>query len=310
MTFQELLFRLERFWAGQGCVILQPWDVEMGAGTMHPATFFRSLGPEPFNCAYVQPSRRPADSRYARNPMRVQHYYQYQVIMKPSPEDIVDRYLDSLRDLGIDPAVHDIKFTEDDWESPMLGAAGVGWQVELDGNEITQFTYFQQSGGFECRPITVEITYGPERLACLLQNAPSFWDLEWDHGITYGELDRTAEVENSIYNLDKADIDLHLQLFPMYEREAHRILGEGLIYPAYDFGLKCSHTFNILDARGAISVTERASYIDRVRNICRRVAQLYLKQREEAGYPLLPADPKGEGGKAEGEKEAIASARS
>jgi glycyl-tRNA synthetase alpha chain len=288
MTFQELLFNLERFWARQGCCILQPWDVEMGAGTMHPATFLRALGPEPFNTAYVQPSRRPADSRYARNPMRVQHYYQYQVIMKPSPENIVDLYLDSLRELGIDPSVHDIKFTEDDWESPMLGAAGVGWQVELDGNEITQFTFFQQCGGFECRPITVEITYGPEWLACLLQNAPSFWDLEWDHGITYGELDKHAEIENSIYNLDKADTALYFQLFGLYEAEAWRILGEGLTYPAYDFALKCSHAFNILDARGAISVTERASYIDKVRNICRKVAQAYLKQREEAGFPLLP----------------------
>lgn len=292
MTFQELLFNLEQFWARQGCLILQPWDVEMGAGTMHPATFFRSLGPEPFSTAYVQPSRRPADSRYARNPMRVQHYYQYQVIIKPSPADIVDLYLESLRDLGIDPAIHDIKFTEDDWESPMLGAAGVGWQVELDGNEISQFTFFQQSGGFECRPVTVEITYGPERLACLLQDRPSFWDLEWHHGITYGELDRTAEVENSVYNLDAADTDLHFQLFTLYEQEAHRVLGEGLIYPSYDFALKCSHAFNILDARGAISVTERATYIDRVRTICRRVAQAYLKQREELGYPFLAEDKK------------------
>ena len=287
MTFQELLSNLERFWAAQGCVVLQPWDVEMGAGTMHPATFLRALGPEPMNAAYVQPSRRPADSRYARNPMRVQHYYQYQVIMKPSPENIVDLYLDSLRELGIDPSVHDIKFTEDDWESPMLGAAGVGWQVELDGNEISQFTFFQQCGGFECKPVTVEITYGPERLACLLQNAPSFWELDWHHGITYGELDRAAEIEHSIYNLDFADPALHLQLFDTYEKEAWRILERGLIYPAYDFALKCSHAFNILDARGAISVTERASYIDRVRNICRRVAQAYLQQREEAGYPLL-----------------------
>ena len=288
MTFQELLSRLQEYWGAQGCALIQPWDVEMGAGTMHPATFLRSLGPEPFNAAYVQPSRRPADSRYARNPMRVQHYYQYQVIVKPSPDDIVDRYLESLRVLGIDPAVHDIKFTEDDWESPMLGAAGVGWQVELDGNEITQFTYFQQCGGMECRPVTVEITYGPERLACLLQDAPSFWDLEWSPGLTYGELDRTAEVENSIYNLDTADTALHFELFDRYEREAWRILGKELLFPAYDFALKCSHAFNILDARGAISVTERASYIDRVRSICRKVAQAYLKQREDAGFPLLP----------------------
>jgi len=287
MTFQNLLCQLQSFWAGQGCVILQPWDVEMGAGTMHPATFFRSLGPEPFSTAYVQPSRRPADSRYARNPMRVQHYYQYQVILKPSPENVVDLYLDSLRDLGIDPSVHDIKFTEDDWEAPTLGAAGVGWQVELDGNEISQFTYFQVSGGMECKPVTVELTYGPERLCCLLQEAPSFWGLEWDHGLTYGELDKTAEIENSVYNLDLADIELQQTLFTAYEQEAHRILDEGLIYPAYDLALKCSHAFNVLDARGAVSVTERAAYIDRVRRMTRRVAQAYVKQRQELGFPLL-----------------------
>jgi len=212
------------------------------------------------------------------------------VIMKPSPPDIVDIYLESLKDLGIEPRQHDIKFTEDDWESPMLGAQGVGWQVELDGNEISQFTFFQQCGGFECRPITVEITYGPERLACLIQESPSFWELEWEHGLSYGELDRQAEVENSVYNLDEADIELHQGLFDRYESEAHRVLGEGLIFPAYDFALKCSHAFNILDARGAVSVTERATYIDRVRGICRKVAQGYLKQREEAGYPLLRAE--------------------
>jgi glycyl-tRNA synthetase alpha chain len=290
MTFQELLSRLQTFWAERGCVILQPWDVEMGAGTMHPATFLRALGPEPFNTVYIQPSRRPADSRYARNPMRVQHYYQVQVIMKPSPIDIVDVYLESLRSLGIEPRRHDIKFTEDDWESPMLGAQGVGWQVELDGNEITQFTYFQQCGGFECRPVTVEITYGPERLACLLQDAPSFWDLEWDHGLTYGELDRQAEVEHSIYNLDEADVELHLALFDRFEAEAARLLDKDLVYPAYDFALKCSHAFNILDARKAVSVTERAVYIDRVRRLCRRVAQGYLKQREALGHPLMKAE--------------------
>jgi len=288
MTFQELLFRLEQFWSRQGCVILQPWDVEMGAGTMHPATFFRSLGPEPFRTAYVQPSRRPADSRYARNPMRVQHYYQYQVIIKPSPEEIVDLYMESLRDLGIDPTLHDIKLTEDDWEAPTLGASGVGWQVELDGNEITQFTYFQQSGGMECRPVTAEITYGPERLACLLQGVPSFWELEWDHGITYGELDKTAEIENSVYNLEVADVDLLFTLFTLFEKESRRVAEQGLVYPAYDYVLKCSHAFNILDARGAISATERAGYIDRIRDLAKRCAQIYLEQREEAGFPLLP----------------------
>jgi glycyl-tRNA synthetase alpha chain len=287
MTFQDLLFRLERYWSGQGCLILQPWDVEMGAGTMHPATFFRSLGPEPFRTAYVQPSRRPADSRYARNPMRVQHYYQYQVILKPSPENIVDLYMESLRDLGIDPTLHDIKLTEDDWEAPTLGASGVGWQVELDGNEITQFTYFQQAGGMECRPVTVEITYGPERLACLLQGAPSFWDLEWSHGVTYGELDKTAEIENSVYNLEEADLDLLFTLFQLYEKESRRITEKGLVYPAYDYVLKCSHAFNVLDARGAVSATERAGYIDRVRDLAKTCAQVYVQQREEAGFPLL-----------------------
>jgi len=287
MTFQELLMRLERFWAERGCLILQPYDVEVGAGTMHPATTLRALGPEPWNVAYVQPSRRPADSRYGRNPMRAQHYYQFQVLLKPSPPNVQEIYLESLEMLGISPLKHDIKFTEDDWASPTLGASGIGWQVELDGNEITQFTYFQQVGGFECRPVSAEITYGPERLACLLQNVDSMWKLEWANGITYGEIDFHAEVENSRYNLDVADIDLLFRLFEMYEAESRRVIAVQLAFPAYDYVLKCSHIFNLLDARGAISVTERVGYINRVSALARSVCQLYLKQREELGYPLL-----------------------
>ncbi|MCC6445619.1 MAG: glycine--tRNA ligase subunit alpha [Armatimonadetes bacterium] len=286
MTFQELLMRLERFWADHGCLILQPYDVEVGAGTMHPATTLRALGPEPWNTAYVQPSRRPADSRYGRNPMRVQHYYQYQVLLKPSPDNVQDLYLESLEMLGISPREHDIKFTEDDWASPTLGAAGIGWQVELDGNEITQFTYFQQVGGFECRPVSAEITYGTERLACLLQNVDSIWKLEWAHGVTYGEVDLPAEIENSRYNLDAADTEMLFRLFEMFEAESRRIGKEGLVAPAFDYVLKCSHIFNLLDARGAISVTERIGYINRVSVLARAACQIYLKQREELGYPL------------------------
>jgi glycyl-tRNA synthetase alpha chain len=289
MTFQELLLRLEQFWAQHGCLILQPYDVEVGAGTMAPGTALRSLGPEPWNVAYVQPSRRPADGRYGRNPMRVQHYYQYQVILKPSPENVVDLYLDSLRALDIDPLEHDIRFVEDDWEAPTLGASGVGWEVWLDGTEITQFTYFQQMGGIECRPVCAEITYGPERLAMCLQGKSSFWELEWAHGITYGEVDRHAEIEHNYYNFDYADVDMLFRLFEMFEAEGHRIADLGYTHPAFDCALKCSHVFNLLDARGSISVTERASYINRVRALARKCCVQYLKQREEMGFPLLKA---------------------
>jgi glycyl-tRNA synthetase alpha chain len=289
LTFQQLLRALDDFWAARGCAILQPWDMEVGAGTSHPATFLRSLGPEPWNAAYVQASRRPADSRYARNPMRVQHYYQYQVVLKPSPQNVVDLYLESLAALGIDSTKHDIKLTEDDWENPSIGASGVGWQVELDGNEISQFTFFQQCGGIECRPVTAELTYGPERLACLLQDVNSIWELRWSEGLTYAELDRQAEVENSVYNLELADIDLLLKLFGMYEAEAGRVIERGLVAPAYDLTLKCSHTFNLLDARGAVSVTERPGYIERVRELAKRCASTWVAQREELGWPLLPA---------------------
>jgi len=288
MTFRELLRRLESFWADHGCLLLVPWDVEVGAGTMHPATFLRSLGPEPFRAAYVQPCRRPADSRYARNPMRVQHYYQFQVILKPPPADVQELCVASLGALGIPLAEHDLRFHEDDWESPTLGAAGVGWQVDLDGNEIAQFTYFQTMGGSECRPVTVEITYGSERLACLLQGVSSFWELEWDHGITYGELERQAEIENSVYNLELADTAWLTEQFARHEAEAQRLVARGLVYPAYDHTLRCSHTLNLLEARGTLSVTERAQAIARVRALAQRVAQLYLQQREEAEFPLLP----------------------
>jgi glycyl-tRNA synthetase alpha chain len=292
MTFQELLFTLERFWGERGCAILQPYDVEVGAGTMHPATALRSLGPEPWNVAYVQPSRRPADGRYARNPIRVQRYNQYQVLMKPSPADIVDVYLESLRAIGIDPARHDIRLVEDDWESAAMGASGVGWEVWLDGTEITQFTYFQQMGGIECKPVAAEITYGTERLAMLLQNVDRIWDLVWTRTpdgrlLTYGECERDTEIQNCVFNFEQADTEYLFRLYDMHEKEAHRIVEAGLCYPAFDLMCKCSHTFNLLDARGVISVTERAAYINRCRTLARKCCQAFLKEREATGYPLL-----------------------
>ncbi len=287
MTFQNLLLTLTQFWADRGCLILQPYDVEVGAGTNAPMTTLRALGPEPWNVAYVQPSRRPADGRYALNPMRMQRYYQYQVIMKPSPDDIVDIYLDSLRALGIRPEEHDIRFLEDDWEAPTLGAQGVGWEVWLDGTEITQFTYFQQMGGIECRSVCAEITYGTERLAACLQKADSVWEMEWAHGVTYGESEKDAEYQNCVYNFEEADVSMLLTMFDLYEKESLRIVEKGLVYPAFDIALKCSHLFNLLDARGSISVTERASYINRVRALSRRCCLRFLQQREELGFPLL-----------------------
>jgi len=289
MTFQEVVLALENFFAKRGCIIQQPYDIEVGAGTMNPATFLRVLGPEPWNVAYVEPSRRPTDGRYGENPNRLQHYYQYQVIMKPSPDDIQDIYLDSLVELGIDPIKHDIRFVEDDWESPTLGAWGLGWEVWLDGLEITQFTYFQQAGGIDLNPISAELTYGIERIAMYLQGVDSVFDLEWTPGVTYGDVHHKGEVEWSIHNFDEADVPLQLQLFDLYEKESLRLIEKGLVLPSYDYCLKCSHTFNILDARGAISVTERTSFIGRVRNLARRCAEAYLKQREELGYPLMKA---------------------
>jgi len=286
-TFQELILALERFWASKGCLILQPYDVEVGAGTMNPATFLRVLGPEPWNVAYVEPSRRPADGRYGENPNRLQHYYQYQVIMKPSPEKIQEIYLESLSSFGIDPLEHDVRFVEDDWESPTLGAWGMGWEVWLDGMEITQFTYFQQAGGFDVKPVAAEITYGIERIAMYLQGVDSVYDILWGEGVTYGDVHHRGEVEWSIHNFEEADVSLQYCLFESYEKESLRLIEKGLVLPAYDYCLKCSHTFNILDARGAFSVTERVALIARVRNLARQCAEAYLKQRKEMGYPLL-----------------------
>jgi glycyl-tRNA synthetase alpha chain len=287
MTFQELVLALESYWAKCGCAILQPYDVELGAGTMNPATFLRVLGPEPWNVAYVEPSRRPADGRYGENPNRLQHYYQYQVILKPSPANIQEMYLKSLQSFGVDPMRHDIRFVEDDWEAPTLGAWGLGWEVWLDGLEITQFTYFQQAGGIEVRPVAGEITYGIERIAMFLQGVDNVYDLKWNDTLSYGDVHHQSEVAWSVHNFEAAAVALHLRLFDEYERESRALIERSLVLPAYDYCLKCSHAFNILDARGAISVTERTHYIGRVRALARRVAEAHLKQREEMGFPLL-----------------------
>jgi glycyl-tRNA synthetase alpha chain len=292
VTFQELIFALQQYWASQGCVIEQPYDMEVGAGTFHPATFLRALGPEPWRGAFVQPSRRPTDGRYGENPNRLQHYYQYQVIIKPSPLNIQDLYLDSLRSFGIDPLDHDIRFVEDDWESPTLGAWGLGWEVWLDGMEISQFTYFQQAGGIDLKPVSAELTYGIERIAMYIQGIDNVYDLKWNDHVTYGDVHHQAEVEFSVHNFEKADVETLRKLFEMYEREGVSLISQGLVLPAYDYCLKCSHTFNLLNARGAISVAERTSYIGRVRNIARLSAEAYLKQREAMGYPLLNKDQK------------------
>jgi glycyl-tRNA synthetase alpha chain len=279
--------KLNDFWAKKGCVLLQPYDVEVGAGTFHPATFFRVIGPEPWKVAYVEPSRRPTDGRYGENPNRLQHYYQFQVILKPSPVESQDLYLESLTELGVDPLKHDIRFVEDDWESPTLGAWGLGWEVWLDGMEITQFTYFQQVGGIDLKPVSVEITYGLERIAMYLQGVDSVYNLDWNNEIKYGDIHYMSEVEFSKYNFDYADTALLIRQFEAYEKEAKRLNGLGLVLPSYEFCLKCSHTFNLLDARGAFSVTERTGYIARVRAIAKFCAEAYSKQREEMGFPLL-----------------------
>ncbi len=267
--------------------MVQPYDLEVGAGTFHPATLLKSLGPEPWNVAYVQPSRRPTDGRYGENPNRLQHYYQFQVILKPSPRDVQQQYLNSLKVLGIHHLDHDIRFVEDDWESPTLGASGLGWEVWLDGMEITQFTYFQMAGSIELEPISVEITYGLERIAMYLQEVDSVYDLRWNKSVRYGDLHHQQEVEQSTYNFEIADIEMLLKLFNRYESEALRVIQESLVLPAYEYCLKCSHTFNLLDARGAISVTERTGYIARIRNLARACAEAYMKQRESMGFPLL-----------------------
>jgi len=291
MTFQEIILKLQNYWADYGCVIWQPYDLEKGAGTFNPATFLRALGPEPWKCAYVEPSRRPADGRYGENPNRLQHYYQFQVVIKPAPDDSQDIYLNSLRFLGIDLVKHDVRFVEDDWESPTLGATGLGWEVWLDGMEVTQFTYFQQAGGLELEPITLELTYGLERIAMFIQAKESVFDLEWVKGYTYGDIHRQDEVQFSTYNFKVADTAMLFQLFDTYEKECQKLLKEDLVLPAYDYVLKCSHTFNLLDARGAIGVTQRTGYIGRVRNLARRCAENYVQLREALHWPLLKDKP-------------------
>ena len=293
-TFQGLILALQHYWAEKGCVILQPLDMEVGAGTFHPGTFLRSIGPESWNCAYVQPSRRPTDGRYGENPNRLQHYYQFQVVLKPSPENIQDLYLESLRLLGIDTAVHDIRFVEDNWESPTLGAWGLGWEVWLNGMEVTQFTYFQQVGGLECFPVTGEITYGLERIAMYLQGVESIYDLVWTRGpngtITYGDVFKQNEVEMSDYNFNYADTTFLFHSFDVYEKECEKLIEAKLPLPAYEMVMKASHAFNLLDARQAVSVTERQRFILRVRTLARAVAEVYLATRASLGFPMaLPA---------------------
>lgn len=287
MDFQTIILTLQNFWAKQNCILAQAYDVEKGAGTMNPSTFLRSLGPEPWNVAYVEPSRRPADGRYGDNPNRLFQHHQFQVIMKPSPSNIQELYLQSLELLGIKHQEHDIRFVEDNWESPTLGAWGLGWEVWLDGMEITQFTYFQQVGSIDVKPVAVEITYGLERLAMYIQGKENVFDIQWVGDVTYGDVFHRNEVEQSVYNFELADINLLFELFDKYEAEAKRIIEAGYVIPAYDYVLKCSHTFNLLDARGAISVSERTGFIGRVRTMARLCASAYLEQREKLGYPLL-----------------------
>ena len=286
LTFQQLISRLNQFWDLQGCALLQPYDMEVGAGTFHTATFLRAIGPEPWKAAYVQPSRRPKDGRYGENPNRLQHYYQYQVVLKPSPANIQELYLESLTTLGVDPRQHDIRFVEDDWESPTLGAWGLGWEVWLDGMEVTQFTYFQEVGSLPCRPVLGEITYGLERLALYLQGKESVFDLVWTPGVSYGDVYHQNEVEQSRYNFELANVELLFDLFKNFEQEAKRLVEAQCVLPAYEMVMKCSHAFNLLDARGAISVTERAAYIGRVRALSRAVAQAYYESRERLGFPM------------------------
>lgn len=287
MNLQEMILKLQGYWAVQDCIIYQPYDLEVGAGTMSPATFLKALGPEPWNVAYVQPCRRPTDGRYGQNPNRVQHYYQYQVVLKPSPDNVQEIYLGSLEALGIDLLKHDVRFVEDDWESPTLGAWGLGWEVWLDGMEITQFTYFQQVGGIDVKPVSAEITYGIERLATFIQGVDSIFDLKWVGDVTYGDVFMQNEVEFSKFNFEASDANTLFTLFDLYETEAKRLMESGLILPGYDFVLKCSHAFNLLDARGAISVSERTRFIGRVRALARMAAQGYLAEREKLGFPML-----------------------
>lgn len=287
VNFQTVIATLNQFWSDRGCSIAQPYDTEKGAGTMNPHTFLRAIGPEPWSVAYVEPCRRPTDGRYGENPNRFQHYYQYQVLIKPSPPNIQELYLDSLRILGIRPEDHDIRFVEDNWESPTLGAWGVGWEVWLDGMEITQFTYFQQCGSIDCRPVSIEITYGLERLAMYLQEVDAMTKIAWSDRISYGDVHLQGEIEQCTYNFKASNPELLFSLFGLYEQEAEQVIKQGLVLPGLDYVLKCSHTFNLLDARGVISVTERTRYIGRIRNLARQVAQAYLEQRETLNFPLM-----------------------
>ncbi len=287
MTYQEMILRLSQFWSEQGCVLLQPYNSELGAGTFNPATFLRVLGPEPWRAAYVEPSRRPKDGRYGKNPNRVQQFLQYQVVLKPEPPDVQDLYLRSLEYIGVDLDRHEIRFVEDDWESPTLGAAGLGWEVWLDGMEVTQFTYFQSVGGFELSPVTAELTYGLLRICMYLQGVDHVMDLDWGGGLSWGDVNGAYERDFSAFNFEAADVELHFSLFGKFEAEAARLLEAGLVAPGYDYVIKCSHTFNVLEARGAISVSERTGYIARVRKLARSAASAYLQQREELGFPLL-----------------------
>lgn len=292
MNIQEMILTLQKYWSDQNCILMQAYDVEKGAGTMSPMTLLRSLGPEPWNVAYVEPSRRPNDGRYGENPNRLYQHHQFQVIMKPSPDNIQDLYLDSLKELGIDPLKHDIRFVEDNWENPTLGAAGLGWEVWLDGMEITQFTYFQQIGGLEANPVAVELTYGIERLASYIQDKENVFDLEWTNGVTVRDIFLQPEYEHSKYAFEESNTDILLELFTLYEKEAKATMEEGLVFPSYDYVLKCSHVFNLLDAKGVISVTERTGYIARVRNLARSISKAYVAERERLGFPMLKQEVK------------------
>jgi glycyl-tRNA synthetase alpha chain len=287
MNFQDIIFNLQKYWAAKGCIIRQPLDLEKGAGTFNSDTFLRCLGPEPWNVAYVEPSRRPTDGRYGENPFRTQFYYQFQVLLKPSPDDVVELYLGSLESLGIEIKLHDIRFVEDDWQSPTIGAAGLGWEVWADGMEITQFTYFQQMGGLALKPVSAELTYGLERIAMYLQDKDSFWELDWNNNLTYGDVLLESEKQWSVYNFEVADVSMLLELFDKYEKEFKNTLKKGLVYPAHEYVLKCSHIFNLLDAREAISVSGRTQYIARVRNLAKMLCSAFLAQREDLGFPLL-----------------------
>ena len=287
LSMQDIILTLQQFWAKQGCMIMQSYDTEKGAGTMSPYTFLRAIGPEPWNVAYVEPSRRPADGRYGENPNRLYQHHQFQVLMKPNPDNIQDLYLDSLRALGIEPKEHDIRFVEDNWENPSMGCAGVGWEVWLDGMEVTQFTYFQQVGGLEVKPVASEVTYGLERLSSYIQDVNSVFDLEWADGVKYGDIFKEPEYEHSKYACEESNQEMLLDAFDTYEKEAKRLIKEGLVHPAYDYILKCSHTFNLLDARGAVSVTERAGYLARIRNMAKAIAKVFVEERKKLGFPLI-----------------------